>query len=426
MRSQSVLNEQVSPESIVITSTLRTGSRSEARCPISVPTTRRVSPLISLLAMMLPVVLPVVLSACRGALMTDQARTTAEASMPEVGAPFVSTNLAPTSSCRTAFQTDRAVEWISTSERRDRASLDRWCAGVGPVAAVSFLDSISDSGALAADSLVVLTWNTHVGGGDIAGMVRDLRAGRLTNGAPVPHFVLLLQEAYRASADVPFGLDVSQPRPQHVAPERTRRVDIVETARALGLALFYVPSMANGRPRAGLPEDRGNAILSTLPLRDFAAIELPFEAQRRVAAAATVSGTTVDGTPWTLRLVNVHLDNKSRGSRLLQSFGGARTRQARALVQALGNDSATVVGGDMNTWSLGFMEGAVGVLQKHFPLPAKHPTEPTFASGGLRLDRLMYRLPAKQSAETRRLVDRHGSDHHPLIGTIRFTDLAGN
>ncbi len=379
-----------------------------------VPTLRRTLPRIPLLAMMIPVIIP----ACRGASMTEQAPTVAS-----------SDAMSGAASCRATSGAASPVRWISTGESSDRASLDSWCAGVGPVVTLTAADSLGAAGAAAAsfNSLVVLTWNTHLGGSDIAGLVRALREGRFTDGSPVQHFVLLLQEAHRASADVPFGTGAAAPRPQHPASHGNRRVDIVETARELGLELFYVPSMANGRPASGLPEDRGNAILSTLPLHDLAAIELPFEAQRRVVAAATVSGTTAGGAPWSLRLVNVHLDNKSRPSRMLQSFGGARTRQARALVQALGNDSsATVVGGDMNTWSLGFMEGAVGVLQQHFPLPANHPTEPTYASGGLRLDRLMYRLPAKLTADTRRLDDRHGSDHHPLLGTIRFTDLAAN
>ena len=41
--------------------------------------------------------------------------------------------------------------------------------------------------------------------------------------------------------------------------------------------------------RASLTEDRGNAILSTLPLSDLTAIELPLESQRRVALQATVT-----------------------------------------------------------------------------------------------------------------------------------------
>jgi endonuclease/exonuclease/phosphatase family metal-dependent hydrolase len=323
--------------------------------------------------------------------------------------------LTPDAGCRVA----PSVRWIVAPDARERASLDRWCAGVGPTA----FAGLADTTVAGASSLVVVTWNTHIGGGDIPGLVQDLRAGAFTDGTPVDHFVLLLQEVHRASTEVPSDGRAARPRAIHTAPASAARTDIVETARALGLELFYVPSMANGRAAAtGLPEDRGNAILSSLPLHDLTAIELPFEAQRRVAAAATVRGSTAAGTPWTLRLVNVHLDNKSRPSRLLQSLGGGRARQARALVEAIGDDSATVVGGDMNTWSMGFMEGAVGVLARHFPLPLQHPTEPTFAVGGLRLDRLIYRLPAAHSAETRRLTDRRGSDHHPLIGTIRFAE----
>ena len=351
--------------------------------------------------------------------------------LPACGGAFTTPSaVAPEAACRTA-DTSVAVRWVASPDRGDRAALDRWCAGVGPVVAMSAVarewresgDTVSSHGPNVvvdpASSLVVMTWNTHVGGGDIAGMVRDLRAGDFTDGTPVRHFVLLLQETHRASVSVPTSPGAAVPKPIHTS-HGSRRVDIVETARELGLDLFYVPSMGNGRPARGLPEDRGNAILSSLPLRDLTAIELPYEAQRRVAAAATVSGTTAAGAPWSLRLVNVHLDNRSRASRLLQSLGGARTRQARALVKALGDDSAVVVGGDMNTWSLGFMEGAVEVLQQHFPLPTQHPREPTFASGGLRLDRLMYRLPATSAADTRRLADRRGSDHHPLIGTIHF------
>jgi endonuclease/exonuclease/phosphatase family metal-dependent hydrolase len=313
-----------------------------------------------------------------------------------------------------------SVRWIVAPDPRERASLDRWCAGVGPAVTAGLTDT---NAAAAASSLVVVTWNTHIGGGDIPGLVRDLKAGAFTGGVPVDHFVLLLQEVYRAGAEVPAGAGSAAPRAIHTMPLAARRTDIVETARALGLELFYVPSMANGRPSSSEPsEDRGNAILSSLPLHDLTAIELPFEAQRRVAAAATVSGTTAAGTPWTLRLVNVHLDNKSRPSRLLQSLGGGRARQARALVEAIGQDSATVVGGDMNTWSMGFMEGTLRVLAAHFPLPVQHPTEPTFAVGGMRLDRLMYRLPSTLTADTRRLADRRGSDHHPLIGTIRFAE----
>ncbi|MEN3339278.1 MAG: hypothetical protein V7647_2954, partial [Acidobacteriota bacterium] len=67
---------------------------------------------------------------------------------------------------------------------------------------------------------------------------------------------------------------------------------IEPVAAALGLSLYYVPSMRNGG--AAPHEDRGNAILSSLPLTDLAAYELPFERQRRVALGATIAGITSD------------------------------------------------------------------------------------------------------------------------------------
>jgi endonuclease/exonuclease/phosphatase family metal-dependent hydrolase len=332
----------------------------------------------------------------------------------------------PSPACRTAAApaevvVPSAVNWILAPDSTERAPLDRWCAGVGPIVTAS----LADTGASPASSLVVVTWNTNVGGGDIAGLVDDLRAGRFTDGAPVDHFVLLLQEVYRAGVDLPRHPGAATPRRITGFRSGAERVDIVETARLLGLELYYVPSMANGRAAwSELPEDRGNAILSTLPLRDLTAIELPYEGQRRVAAAATVSGTSAAGEPWELRVVSVHLDNRSRLQRLLQSLGSGRARQARALVKALGAEGAAVLGGDLNTWSASFLEGAVAVLHEHFPVRHNRLTEPTFSAARglaeLRLDHLMFRLPSAASAETRRLGDRRGSDHHPLIGHIRF------
>jgi hypothetical protein len=47
-----------------------------------------------------------------------------------------------------------------------------------------------------------------------------------------------------------------------------------------------VPSARNGpQTIAAEREDKGNAILSTLSLKDLIAIELPFEAGRKVAVA---------------------------------------------------------------------------------------------------------------------------------------------
>ena len=275
------------------------------------------------------------------------------------------------------------------------------------------------------DSIAVISWNTHVGGGDITGLVRDLKAGKLTDGRRVEHFVLLLQEVYREGTQVPRNRNASAPRRIAASPPGGPRTDIVATAKQLGLTLFYVPSMANGLSSAGVtPEDRGNAILSTLPLTNLGAIELPYEKQRRVVATAGVTGLTSTGEPWELRVMSVHLDHRSRNGRVWQSFGAGRARQARALVATLDTSQASVLGGDLNTWSLSPLEGAIGILENHFPVPAGYSPEPTFGTasglGGMTLDRLMFRLPEPWSAVSRRIDDRYGSDHHPLLGWVRL------
>src|SRR5205823_6419677 len=120
---------------------------------------------------------------------------------------------------------------------------------------------------------------------------------------------------------------------------------------------------------SGLPEDRGMAILSTLPLSDLQVIELPFERQRRIALSVTLSGRTSARAAWRLRAANVQLDTSLAWTR-----GGpiaARRRQAEALIEALaaedrddavqaGRDATLpiVLGGDFNTW-LGDKEPAV-------------------------------------------------------------------
>ena len=94
---------------------------------------------------------------------------------------------------------DGAVRWIGPDHPRDRKKLDAWCATVGPVV----VDRPSASTARMPDEVAVVSWNTHVGGGDVAALVRRLRRGDLTGGAPVADFVLLLQEVYRRGPAVP-------------------------------------------------------------------------------------------------------------------------------------------------------------------------------------------------------------------------------
>jgi endonuclease/exonuclease/phosphatase family metal-dependent hydrolase len=202
------------------------------------------------------------------------------------------------------------------------------------------------------------------------------------------------------------------------------RDEIDDVAAALGLHAYYVPSMRNGAPGIS-DEDRGNAILSTMPLSELAAIELPFERQRRVAVAATVAGTTLDGRPWQLRLVSAHLDNMGGPRRLW--FAGAefgRARQARSLVTALRGTAPLVLGADMNTW-FGFRDSAYATAAKAFPQTRVTDRRATFR-GMLRLDHLFFRLADGWTAGFRRMDDSFESDHHPLIGTIEFASSAAS
>jgi endonuclease/exonuclease/phosphatase family metal-dependent hydrolase len=300
-----------------------------------------------------------------------------------------------------------ALQWVRTGEASERATLDRWCAGVGPPARID--------GQLAANaftgSFAVVTWNTHIGGGDIGALVSDLRSGRLT-GKPVGDFVLLLQEAYRDSGDVPSLAGVAWAAAQKVVGVHQERVVALRAAEQLGLWALYVPSMRNGKPGA-TSEDRGNAILSTRPLSDLTAIELPLEKQRRVALAATVTFGG-PGTTRVIRVVNTHFTNTVMHHLWLLSESG-RLRQARALARQLPSDGPLVVGGDFNSW-FGYRDAAYRALSERLKSATVEDRRATF--GPMRLDHLLFRLPDGWQSETRRANTKYGSDHYPLVATI--------
>jgi endonuclease/exonuclease/phosphatase family metal-dependent hydrolase len=196
------------------------------------------------------------------------------------------------------------------------------------------------------------------------------------------------------------------------------REEIQSAARHLGLHAYYVPSMRNGAPAASA-EDRGNAILSTLPLSGLTAIELPFERQRRVAVAATVSGVTHSGSPWKVRVVSAHLDNMVGAHRLWIAGGEfGRSRQARGLVAALHDEGPLVLGADLNTW-FGFHDGAYRTAAAAFPGTAVTDRRGTF-HGMLRLDHLFFRLGQGWHAGFTRAESAYGSDHFPLVGEVVF------
>ena len=315
---------------------------------------------------------------------------------------------APDSPCDA--RTGPEVRWVRVAPPQENPALDRWCGAVGVPARISG----GHPQDMPPGPSVIVSWNTHVGAGDIDRLVADLRSGRLTGGPPVTSFVLLLQEVYRAGPAVPSSVSggrwASAQRPRSPGG---RRDDVAVSAKRLGLEAFYVPSMRNGAPGA-TDEDRGNAILSTMPLSDLTAIELPLERQRRVALQATVN-LTMRGRPSTpLRLVSAHFTNMVMHRLWVLSESG-RMRQARALAAVLPADGPLVVGGDFNAW-FGYRDAAYKALVEKVPAPSSDDRRATF--GPMRLDHVLMRLPGGWRATLRRADSRYGSDHYPLVAVM--------
>lgn len=323
------------------------------------------------------------------------------------------------SSCRDAppASTQATVRWVSAASAADAVSLDGWCAAVGAPVLTAPVSAPAAAGPVHA--LAVVSWNVHVGAGALERLVDELRAGDLTGGRPVEHFALLLQEALRVGPSVPHPIGPGAISARAIgAPAHPAR-SVESLAARAGLFAFYAPSMRNG---AGHREDRGNAILSTLPLEDPEVIELPFERQRRVAVSARIALPSPDGALASLRVVSVHLDNASQPSRFWRSLGAGRAHQARALLEVLDGEEAIALGGDFNTWFGESEEEAIALLRPHFPWPARLPVAPTYAPPyGLperQVDYLLLRLPSGWQARYRVDPSRRDSDHSPLIGWL--------
>jgi endonuclease/exonuclease/phosphatase family metal-dependent hydrolase len=309
--------------------------------------------------------------------------------------------------------------------------LERWAANVGPPVA---LDLAPSPPAPRLSGLTVICWNLGIGTGRLDVLLRRLNDGDLgravTPGGEGPVFdgewplVILAQEAYRAGDDVP-----ARPVGEwHGGPIRARgRTDIAEAARAAGLSLRYYPSMRNGSDRS----DRGNAVLSTLPVTASRAFALPHVRQRRIAVGSQFAG--VAG----LEVVTAHLDTRGRTRRTVDhvgGFGGGRSAQAAALAARLGDagDRCAVLGADLNSY-LGVRDPAMLTLVRAGLHPAARRGQWWHTFHGplpLLLDHVLYRSPSRRIASacvtrldeapgdrTRRVF---GSDHHPLLARIQF------
>ena len=195
--------------------------------------------------------------------------------------------------CHTTTPGDApAVRWMSPFDAGDRKELRAWCDAVGPIA--RYDPEPADTPA--PSSMLVVSWNMAVGEGRLPDLIDSVRRRETSGDSAV---VLLIQEAYRRG-DVPASCPATNGVGGRLGSTRDDNRDIIALARALRLHAVYVPSMRNSRNCVEPPaEDRGNAILSTLPIDDVLAIELPFAQQRRVGIAASVGG---------IRFVTAHFD----------------------------------------------------------------------------------------------------------------------
>jgi endonuclease/exonuclease/phosphatase family metal-dependent hydrolase len=295
------------------------------------------------------------------------------------------------------------VTWIRSNDRQE--ILDRWCESVGPPI---FAQGAEREGAIS--RLLVVSWNVHVGGADLeelmAKTLEPLAARRDTG------VVILMQEAFRSGADVPESLPRDLDVPSAIRPRRPS-ADVVAIARRFGMSVAYVPSMRNGSATALEDrEDRGNAILSTEPLSDVRAIELPFGKQRRVAVAATVTprGSTI--AP--MRVVTTHFDTN-----------GDRVDQADALAERIDTlaDLPVILAGDLNA-RRGFGDRSVTAMSRRLALEScgtrrtsRWPWRldiPLFFLIG-RVDFMFSTLESSVARNCRTLSHAYDSDHLPIL-----------
>jgi endonuclease/exonuclease/phosphatase family metal-dependent hydrolase len=311
----------------------------------------------------------------------------------------------------------------------EQLRLERWRCNVGTPVALDLVRANAASEVAHHRSLVVLSWNVWIGRGRLREVISRIREGDFAeHGAhPESPLVVLIQEAYRSDSTVP---PISAGRAGRVLVAQLKaQEDVVEAAHALGLNLRYAPSMRNG----ALQSDRGNAILSSLPLEDAHATELPLVLQRRVAVSAAV---TLDGRK--LRLVSAHLDPRGPpGHRWLGATG--RAVQTRHLLASVPDDMV-ILGADLNL-GRGRYEPAWKLLGQAgftFGVPPSSPAwRHTFhALPRLVLDYLLVRdrAGAIRQARVHRL-DEHprdrgprvfGSDHHPLLARIELSPDDGD
>jgi endonuclease/exonuclease/phosphatase family metal-dependent hydrolase len=296
------------------------------------------------------------------------------------------------------------VGWVRSAPAAHLQTLDAWCASVGP----PWLHTI-DKPDTSPDTLIVVSWNMHVGRGSLESLLAYLKEHVKELGQSRVGTVLMLQEVYRGGNDVPASPRFPKASAGAIRP-RIGDPDITQIARTHGLSAIYVPSMRNGSG-ARDRQDRGNAILSTEPLRTPVAIELPFGKQRRVAVAATIAD---------VQFISTHVDP-----------GRDRVAQALALASVdLPSIAGTVVAGDLNSVE-GTNDGTYKALASRYAAEAcggnrthAWPWRLEMLFGGWvgRLDHVFTTLPdGRWSKRCATIPHFFGSDHRPVVLILQRT-----
>jgi endonuclease/exonuclease/phosphatase family metal-dependent hydrolase len=284
---------------------------------------------------------------------------------------------------------------------------------VGP--AITFAPGVTPPTRHSSGRLIVVNWNVHVGNGDIVGLIDALSNFEKVSGRGRPEFVLLIEEAVRQDENIPASAGVRVP--SRIARSE-ESLDVAAVAHRLGWWMYYAPSMRNGDGLGPGAEDRGNAILSSLPLESVESVELPFVVQRRVALIATVVDARRQPQ---FRVAVTHFDTRAP---LLRGwiFGGpsARNSQAKGLVSALGkvqdNGLPLIVGGDLNTYLSS--KGVIDTMSQIAP-HTDCGGQATHAFG-LTLDHIFADVPSAWSPDCRRGDNAFGSDHYPLVLSLNI------
>jgi len=334
-----------------------------------------------------------------------------------------------------------AIDWYFPAKPGDNEKLERWCLTLGPPV-IDSVPSPSFGQLEDGDSLAIAVFNPDGGSGNLLSFISDELGLDCSGPTPVlkpyaSHFVLLLQEALRRSNDIPdvpkqyeILRAVDAGRPDSV-------VDVLEVAGQCGLSVFYMPAVRNGwEARGGKREDKGNAILSTLPLSDPVAIELPLEGARRAMAAATVHAASGDS----LRVATVHLETTAGLWRLIRTGNASRLRQALAIADVLDRIEvergrpvsqsevphygiSTILAGDLNIWTTS--ETSFRHLWEYFPDSPGPLAEGT--RGPFPTDHILFRrgtvFPTNAQiieGTYRRIEREYSSDHRASIAWFRF------